>query len=93
VLPSPLILSIDIMVAAGALQLCAGQLAGVEAAIHSVCELFIRDNCDAILLVYASNAFISLNRIVALHNVGQICSPFAAILINIYRSPACLEKF
>ena len=38
----------------------------------------------------ASNAFNSLNRIVALHNIRQLCPPFAPILINIYRSPASL---
>ena len=70
----------DIMIAA----------AGVKAAIHSVCELFVCEDCDAILMVDASNAFNPLNRVVALHNVRQICLPFATILINIYRSPACL---
>ena len=44
-------------------------MAGVEAATHSVCELFIHDDCDAVLLVDASNTFNSLNRIVALHNI------------------------
>ena len=44
----------------------------------------------AVLLVDASNAFNSLNRIVALHNVRQLCPPFAPILINIYRFPASL---
>ena len=80
----------DIMMAVGPLQLCAGQMAGVEAAIHSVRELFFCKDCDAILMVDASNAFNSLNRVVALHNMRQICPPFATILINIYRSPACL---
>ena len=79
-----------IMMAAGPLQLCAGQMAGVEAAIHSVRELFVCEDCDAILMVDASNAFNSLNRVVALHNVRQICPSFATILINIYRFPACL---
>ena len=74
----------DIMMAAGPLQLCAGQIACVEAAIHSVRELFVCEDCDAILMVDASNAFNSLNRVVALHNVRQICPLFATILINIY---------
>jgi len=52
----------DIMVAAGPLL---QQLAGVEAAIHSVRELFVCDDFDAILLVDVSNAFNSLNRVVA----------------------------
>jgi len=80
----------DIKMVAGPLQLCAGQMAGGEAAIHSVRELFVHDDCDAVLLVDASNAFNSLNRIVALHNIRQLCPPFAPILINIYRSPASL---
>ena len=65
-------------------------MAGVEAATHSVCELFIHDDCDAVLLVDASNTFNSLNRIVALHNIWQFCPPFAPILINVYWSPASL---
>ena len=32
------------------------QMAGVEAVVHSVCELFVSGNCDAVLLVSASNA-------------------------------------
>jgi len=59
----------DIQASAGSFQLCAGQLAGAEAAIHSVCSLFACSDCDIILLVDASNAFNSLNCIVALHNI------------------------
>ena len=39
------------------------------------------------LLVDASNAFISLNRLVALHNIRRLCPPLATILINTYRAP------
>ena len=60
------------------------------AAIHSVCTLFSHDDCDAILLVDASNAFNSLNRIVALHNICQLCPPISTLLINTYHSSACL---
>ena len=74
----------DIMVASGPPQLCAGQTASVEAAIHPVCELFVHNDYDAVLMVDASNAFNSLNRIVALHNVRQICPPFGTVLINVY---------
>ena len=65
---------------------CARQMAGVEAAVHSVRKLFASDDCDTVLLVDTSDAFNSLNRIVALHNVRQLCPPFAPISINIYRS-------
>ena len=74
--------------AAGSRQLCAGQIAGVEAAVHAVRSSFLRDNTEGILLVDASNAFNSLNRIVALHNIRQLCPSFAPILINTYRSAA-----
>ena len=41
-------------------------------------------------MVDASNAFNSLNHIVALHNIRQLCPSFAPILINTYRSAAAL---
>jgi len=80
----------DIQEAAGSRQLCAGQLAGVESAVHAVRSHFTLDDTEAILLVDASNAFNALNRIVALHNIQYICPPLATILINCYRSPAAL---
>ena len=41
------------------------------------------------MYVDASNAFNSLNRVVALHNI-QHFPQFAPILLNTYRDPACL---
>ena len=72
----------DIQEAAGCRQLCAGQIAGVEAAVHAVRSSFLWDDTEGILLVDASNAFNSLNRIVALHNIRQLCPSFAPILIK-----------
>ena len=54
----------DIQEAAGAHQLCAGQLSGVEAAVHAVRNVFDDGNTEAVLLVNASNAFNSLNCLV-----------------------------
>ncbi len=51
----------DIQDAAGFIQLCAGQIAGCEAAIHSVRDCFLDDDTEAALLVDGSNAFNSLN--------------------------------
>ena len=59
-------------------------------AVHAVRASFLRDDTEAILLVDASNAFNSLNRIVALHNIHQLSPSFVPILINTYRSAATL---
>ena len=40
---------------------------------------------SSVILVDASNAFNTLNRQVALHNIQYICPPFATVLINTYR--------
>ena len=54
---------------AGPLQTCAGHAAGSEAAIHAMRDMFYTANCDAALLVDASNAFNAINRKAALHNI------------------------
>ena len=78
----------DLQDAAGSKQLCAGQIAGIEAAVHEMKSLFLRDDTEAILLVDASNAFNSLNRQVALHNARHLCPPLATMFINTYRNPS-----
>ena len=77
----------DIQEAAGTRQLCGGQVAGIEAAVHSVLGNFRAEGVEAVLLVDASNAFNTLNREVALHNVQYICPSLATALINTYRVP------
>ena len=54
-------LKIDIEKSVGGLQMCGGQQAGVEAAIHAMHDICNRDDCEAMLLVDATNAFNSLN--------------------------------
>ena len=49
-----------------------GLQGGAEAAIHTMREIFTADNCDAVILVDATNAFNNLNRMVALHNIQYI---------------------
>ena len=75
------------MYATGCLQLCAGQRAGCEAAVHAMREIFTD---QGVLLVDASNAFNSLNRRAALLNMFQLCPPLATILTNTYRSASHL---
>ena len=81
----------DVIVAAGPTQLCAGQQAGCEAAVHSVVDNFEQENdCDGVLQIDASNAFNSLNRNVMLHNVKIICPVIANYVNNTYALPARL---
>jgi len=84
------VLKKDVMLAAGATQVCAGQEAGIEAIIHACTELFAADDADALLLVDATNAFNRLNRAAALHNIRFICPPFATVLMNFYQVPTRL---
>ena len=53
-------------------------------------NIFEADNTDAVLLIDASNAFNSLNRAAALHNVRILCPTIATYAINTYREPARL---
>ena len=78
---------LDIQEAAGSLQLCAGQISGIEAAVHATDQLFKQEDTEAILLVDATNAFNSLNRLSALHNIQRLCPSLATALINTYREP------
>ena len=54
---------------AGALQLSAGQDAGVEAVVHAIHDIFSEENTDTVLLIDAENAFDFINREVMLHNI------------------------
>ena len=78
----------EIQQAAGSLQLCAGQPGGIEAAIHAMHTIYDNPDTDGVLLVNARNAFNSLNRDAALHNIRWICPEVSTILTNIYREPA-----
>ena len=80
----------DVIDASGSLQVCAVYKSGSEAAIHAMRELFEHDNSDAVLLIDASNAFNSLNRAAALHNIRVLCPSIAIYAINTYKEPARL---
>ena len=79
------IISDDIQAAAGPLQVCAGHLAGCEAAVHSMRQVFESPQSEAVILVDASNAFNSLNRQAALRNIHYLCPSLSKVLINTYR--------
>ena len=77
-----MVLKKDVIHSAGALQVCAGQQAGVESAIHSMVDLFESDTTSAIIQIDATNAFNSLNRKVFLHNIKIICPELANFVYN-----------
>ncbi len=74
------------MLASGCIQTCAGLESGIEAAIHAVRQAFESEDCEAVLLIDAENAFNRLNRKVALHNIKQICPTMYGYLNNSYKS-------
>ena len=49
------IVKLDVLEAAGSLQLCAGQDAGNEAAVHAMRAVYFNDSTEAVLLVDASS--------------------------------------
>ena len=73
--------------AVGSLQLCGGQPAGIEAAIHAMRDFLASDENDGILLIDADNAFNRVNRAAALWNVQYICPALKHVLSNFYRAP------
>ena len=76
----------DLQNAVGTIQLCAGQDAGCEAAVHAMERVFADEVTEAMILVDASNAFNCLNRQVTLRNCGMVCPALSHILINTYRN-------
>ena len=78
------VLKEDIQNAVGNLQTCAGQKAGAEAAIHAMREIYNEDECEAVILIDASNAFNTLNRKAMLHNIGIICPSISNFVKNTY---------
>ena len=70
----------------GSIQLCAGQDAGCEAAVHAMEQVFADEDTEVMILVDVSNAFNCLNRQVTLLNCETICPALSHILINTYRN-------
>ena len=81
------IVKTDVQDACGCVQLCGGQISGIEAVAHAVRSAYESDDNEGLLLADASNAFNSLNRQVALHNIQRICPSLSTIFINTYRAP------
>ena len=82
----------SIFESSGDLQFCAGQRGGCEAAVDAMGTIAISDDdeCDAVLLVDADNAFNRINRKVMLHNICIVCPVIASYVINSYNQHARL---
>ena len=80
----------DIQPAVGPLKTTTGLQSVAEAAIHCMRCMFEDDRTDAMILVDSINAFNSLNRQAALHNIRVICAQIATILVYTYHRPAHL---
>ena len=60
------------MKAASSLQVCAGEVAGAEAALHAAHHIFKYHTTAAVLLVNAEKEFNTINRKAMLHNISLI---------------------
>ena len=53
-------------------------------------EIMSSVETEAIVLVDSTNAFNTINRQVALHNIGVICPAISTVLNNAYQTPVKL---
>jgi hypothetical protein len=68
--------------------MCTGKPAGCEAAIHGMRQIFQDTDTEAVLLIDAKNAFNSINRETALHNINVTCPVLANFAANCYNVPS-----
>ena len=80
------VLQDDTKEAVRSLQTATGLKAGAEEIIHEMWNIFEDPSTEGVILVDTSNAFNSLNRKLALHNIWIAFPHFSHILINTYRA-------
>ena len=78
----------EVIKSVGSLFVCDGQNSGVEAAIHSMHDVYNLEETEAVLLIDAENAFNLINRKVMLHNISILCPIIATFVNNCYTVPA-----
>ena len=84
------ILKSDVQSATGYIQLCAGQEAGCETAVHATHEMFEYEDSHGVIQIDASNAFNNINRNVLLHNIKILSPEISTFVINCYSKPSRL---
>ena len=75
----------DLQHTKGALQVCAGQDAGTETAIHAMFDLYQQNEVEVVLLINAENTFNSIKTKAMLHNIS-----ISTFISNCYLLPARL---
>ena len=84
---------VDVELACGSDQLCGGVRSGIEGAIHAMTSRFLQYGATSgwsVLLVDASNAFNSLNRVALLWNVSILWPRCSRFVFNTYQGWATL---
>jgi len=84
---------VDVELACGSDQLCGSVKSGIEGAIHAMTSLFLQHGSASgwgVLLVDASNAFNSLNRVALLWNVCVLWPCCSRFIFNTYQGWATL---
>ena len=67
--------------------MCRGQKCGIEHAIHVLRRRFLEGRTEAILPQDARNAFISLNRNLALKKIRKLCPSISTAVRNSSKTP------
>ena len=81
----------DAQTTCGTSQLCAGLKCGMEGAIHTASELFeTSDEFHGMLMIDATNAFNSINRLSLIWNVRVLWPRASCFIFNTYRGWARL---
>ena len=75
----------DVLESVGSLQVCTGQESGSEAAVHAIRQVFSNEDAEAVLLIDATNAFNSVNRMAFIHNAKVICPSLSTFITNCYQ--------
>ena len=84
------VLKKEFVSSAESLQVCAGQEAVFEAAIHAMEKIFKEELTEAVLSVDAENVFNSIKRKELLHNISFLCPTISTFVTNCYATPARL---
>ena len=84
---------VDVELACDSDQLCGGVKSGIEGAIHAITSLFLQHVASSgwgVLLVDASNAFNSFNRVALLWKVHVLWPHCSRFVFNTYQGWATL---